>query len=71
MPTLCAYCGQPITDTCLTFKGLAYHALRGWVDGRLIHVEREKNCFELSDMSTKSLCGQYAPAIMQLPPESR
>jgi hypothetical protein len=60
----CAYCGQPVTDSCLTFKGLVYHALRGLHDGRLIYVDRAATCFEQSDMGTKSLCGQTAPTIM-------
>lgn len=65
MTTLCAYCGHRIEDACLTYKNLAYHALRGVSrDGRLIFVSRDATCFEQSDMGTKSLCGQTAPAIM-------
>jgi hypothetical protein len=63
-PTLCSFCGNPIMDSCLTYKGLPYHALQGLHNGKLIHVDRSASCFEQSDMGTKSLVGQFAPTIM-------
>lgn len=66
--TRCAYCGSPITDTTITYKGLPYHAMRGMTsDGKLIYVSRDASCFDQSLMGTKSLCGQFAPAIMEKP----
>lgn len=61
----CGFCGNPITGGCVTFKGVIYHAVQGMTtDGKLIYVERAANCFEQSDMGTKSLCGQFPPTIM-------
>lgn len=63
----CAYCGKPIDDGILNYKGLEYHALWGLTgDGQLIRVCRDANCFEQSDFGTKSLCGRYVPTIMQV-----
>lgn len=64
MPTHCAYCDQPIKDSCLTFHGFAYHCLQGMSDGKLIYVDRGLTCFDASEMGTKSLCGKFPPVIM-------
>jgi len=67
----CSYCGQPITDACLTFKGRIYHAIHGInSEGKLIYVDRDASCFELSEMGTKSLVGEYAPPIYAHNPNS-
>ena len=63
---LCGFCGNPISTGCITFKGITYHAVQGMTgDGKLIYVQRDANCWEQSDLGTKSLCGQFAPTIMQ------
>ena len=65
MENLCAYCGLPLQTSTIWFKGLRYHAQYGFYDGKLQYVSRKETCFEQSCMGTKSLCGRFAPIIME------
>lgn len=66
-PLLCSFCGEPIKDSCLTFRGFAYHCLQGMSNGTLIYVDRGKTCFDLSEMGSKSLVGKFPPVVMEKP----
>lgn len=61
----CGYCGKEITPgPVINFKGVYYHALQGIYEGRLIHVQRQQSCFELSDFGAKSLVNVFPPVLV-------